>query len=375
MVGTYYRPPGQQIQSRNAFLDAFNDSVSLSTEENPFAIIIMGDFNDKCDSWYSDHSDSELGLSLFNMVDRNGLHQLVSTPTRISDTSQSLLDLILTDSPHIFSNIATLSPISTSDHSVVYCNLEIKLPRSFYTHRIVWDFKNGNFAALNNSLRQAPFHLANELSDNVSDVVSFWFELYKSTIEEFIPHKQVTVKSNDKPWITHEFKVLIRKRNRLWRRFKKTGNPNHFHIYKMVRNAALSLNRRNIKSYYEKLEMQLSKSSNPKVWWKKFKTVISSKDSHSIPPINNNGVLFDKDQQKATLFNEYFAAQCQVHGRGRNHQLPPFRLLTTATLGLPQLSEANILQILKDLPTNKATGPDGIGNYIIKATAYIPSFM
>ena len=70
-------------------------------------------------------------------------------------------------------------------------SLEIKLPRSFRTHRIVWDFENGNFAALNNSLRQAPFHLAYELSDNVSDVISFWFELYKPTIKKFIPHKRL----------------------------------------------------------------------------------------------------------------------------------------------------------------------------------------
>ena len=89
----------------------------------------MGNFNNKCDSWYSDHSNSELGLSLLNLVDRNG-------PTRTSDKSQSLLDLILTDSPHIFSN-----------------NLEIKLPRSFRRHGIVWDLKNGNFAAFNSSLR------------------------------------------------------------------------------------------------------------------------------------------------------------------------------------------------------------------------------
>ena len=92
----------------------------------------------------------------------------------------------------------------------------------------------------------------------------------------------------------------------------------------MVRNDAVSLNHRNIESYYEKFEMQLSKSSNPKVWWKKFKTVISSKDSHSIPLINNNGVLFNKDQQKATLPNEDFAAQWQVHGREGNHQLHSF---------------------------------------------------
>ena len=95
------------------------------------------------------------------------------------------------------------------------------------------------------------------------------------------------------------------------------------------------------------------------------------KEDHCI--FNNNdqidGVAMGCcDQQKATLFNE-FLASCQVHGRQRNHHLPPFRLLTTATLGLPQLSEANILQILKDLPNNKATGPEGIGNYIISATA------
>ena len=113
-----------------------------------------------------------------------------------------------------------------------------------------------------------PFDTAYELFNSVDDVVEHWVQIYKSTLKEFIPCKAVKVNVKDKPWITREFKRLIRKRNRLWRRFKRTGNPAHYQTYKKVRNKAVTLNRKIIIKYHEDLEIELCNSSNPKKWWR-----------------------------------------------------------------------------------------------------------
>ena len=117
------------------------------------------------------------------------------------------------------------------------------------------------------------------------DVVNYWLQLYNSTIVEFIPNKTVSIKTHDKPWVTREFKILIRKRNRLWKRYKKTGKEAHYQTYKRVCNAAVILNRQNIKQYHRHIDTQLSVSTDPKLWWHSVKNIISAKAAQYIPPI------------------------------------------------------------------------------------------
>ena len=208
------------------------------------------------------------------MIDSCGQSQVIDSPTRISEVSKSLLDLIITDSVNFIAETGILSPVGTSDHSVVYC--KVKTPRIEYKRhkRTIWDYKRCDFVALNNSLRSAPFNLGYELFIKADDVVNYWIQLYNSTIVEFIPNKTVSIKTHDKPWVTHEFKMLIRKRNRLLKCYKITGKEAHYQTYKRVRNAAVTLNRQNIKQYHRHTETQLSVCTDPKLWWHRVKNFL-----------------------------------------------------------------------------------------------------
>ena len=157
LLGTYYCPPGQSAQNRDLFLNCLSYSLTKAFELNATAILITGNFNDRCTEWHSDHSASDLGLRLYNLAERYGLLQLVKYPTRTTDTTSSLLDLILTDSPDLVEKVSILPPISTSDHSVVCCRIKLPITNFVPYRRTVWNFRNADFASLNNSLRQAPF--------------------------------------------------------------------------------------------------------------------------------------------------------------------------------------------------------------------------
>ena len=61
---------------------------------------------------------------------------------------------------------------------------------------------------------------------------------------QFIPSKKLLLEQIKKPWITNELKKYIRKRNNLWKRYKRTCNINHCNSFKRVRNHVTSLNRR-----------------------------------------------------------------------------------------------------------------------------------
>lgn len=97
ILGTYYRPPGQPAEERNTFLTAFSTSVESALQLQPSALFVVGDFNDRCSEWDSSHATSELGLNFYNLVQTLSLYQLKDTPTRVTPTTNSLLDLIITD--------------------------------------------------------------------------------------------------------------------------------------------------------------------------------------------------------------------------------------------------------------------------------------
>ena len=71
--------------------------------------IILGDFNPD----FLDNPSKHL-LDILNIFQ---LHQSINSPTRITETTSSCLDLIITQSPRIIKSIDIL-PALSSDHSV-----------------------------------------------------------------------------------------------------------------------------------------------------------------------------------------------------------------------------------------------------------------
>ncbi|CAC5398420.1 unnamed protein product [Mytilus coruscus] len=104
LVSVCYRPPTVTANERRKFIDNFTAVVENMKSHSPDVCLILGDFNDRCVSWFDSHSHSELGLSLFNLAHRYGLSQLIYEPTRYTDSSATLLDLIFTDNERCVSN-------------------------------------------------------------------------------------------------------------------------------------------------------------------------------------------------------------------------------------------------------------------------------
>ena len=86
----------------------------------------------------------------------------------------------------------------------------------------------------------------------------------------------------------------------------------------------------------------------------------------SIPAVHHNGVSVSDNAQKAELFNTYFSKHSSLPDNLPS--LPPFYYKTDARLENINISEGTVQQILTNLNTGSATGPDGIGNRILRAT-------
>lgn len=125
LVGVCYRPPNQSSEDINVFLECLHDSIASIQGSANQSIVLLGDFNDRCVTWDSDHRDSELGLKLVNLVNSLNMFQLIQSPTR----NNHLLDLLITDSPGYFTTVDILNPIDGLDHCIIYGTLNKTNPR------------------------------------------------------------------------------------------------------------------------------------------------------------------------------------------------------------------------------------------------------
>ena len=383
LIGVYYRPPGQSAADKDIFLDDLSHSISAAIELNPKILLITGDFNDRCQQWDSAHTDSELGQRLFDLLTKNSLHQLISEPTRVSEYSETLLDLMITDSPGYVLNSGVLSPISTSDHSVVFCSFLMTHFKDRPFKRSVWDYKRANFDDLNNTLNNAPWDTGLAVFDSINDSVSYWSDLFLDTCKQFIPFREVTIRPKDKPWITCEIKRLIKKRNRAWNSYKRltSGPQPHtlatvlrierlYQLYKRLRNFTVNSIKNSIRKYFDNIRSKLdSKEINPKKWWSLSKSILGCKLCQNIPTLVDQGKTVSSCLEKCEIFNAYFADQCKIPPDDDPIPLPDFTYRTEARLHILEAKVHEVEKILRSLKTSSACGPDGIGNILLKNCA------
>ena len=106
--------------------------------ESPKAILLLGDFNDRCHSWSDSHTNSELGCQLYNLTLNFNLHQLINEPTR----GNNLLDFFFTDRAELFNNTNIFPPLDHLDHCTIFSsyNHTYNISQSF--RKTIWHYED-----------------------------------------------------------------------------------------------------------------------------------------------------------------------------------------------------------------------------------------
>ena len=160
---------------------------------------MLGDFNNRCSEWDSDHNRSELGLKLFDFINSQDLHQLILEPTHIvvtpTYTSANILDLLITDSPGYIHNYnqGVLPPIG-SKHQVIFAELKIQYKWDKTYLREVWSYNQGNYPALLDDLRDVPWDLGQELFQDIDNITECWQKTFLRGFQA--THTQTTNQSS-----------------------------------------------------------------------------------------------------------------------------------------------------------------------------------
>ena len=162
--------------------------------------VILGDFNARSQSWWSDDMTSYEGSHIDSLS--YGFHKLISDPTHLLPNSFSCIDLIFTDQPDLAAD-SGVHPIlhGNCHHQIIFSkfNLMIEYPPPY--DRLVWDNKKANIDSIQKALKKTDwkFLFSNK---SLQQQVKILDNTLMNVFSNFIPYKLVTFNDKDPPWMS-----------------------------------------------------------------------------------------------------------------------------------------------------------------------------
>ena len=179
-----YRPPS----ASNVWIENFEEAIECANLEAK-EIIVIGDFN------FNLLNETGSSKQWLHLTDSLNLTQLVKKPTRVTATSETLID-------HVYSNTqgniidVSVPVLAISDHYPV-C-ITRKLSKAFDTgpvhkfinYRSTKTFDEEQFL---HGLANQPWSVT-DIFDEASDALDYFFEVFNSTLSTHAPKKKRRVK-------------------------------------------------------------------------------------------------------------------------------------------------------------------------------------
>ena len=103
-----------------------------------------------------------------------------------------------------------------SDHCPTPLNMNVQPQRQKTAQRCFLDLKNADFLCLNNHLAGLDWSSFLD-AENPETAARNWHGILSSALQDFIPKKQVSYRSHNKPWYS-SFCRIRRQRDRLYKR-------------------------------------------------------------------------------------------------------------------------------------------------------------
>ena len=306
-----------------------------------------------------------------NILNPLSLSQMVTSPTRITKDSCTLIDLILVNSPENVKFTGTADFSGISDHKLVYCSYSLKKPK--FTPQIIRrrDFRNFVKDKFITDMENAQWNTV--LGDgvvNIDEATNKFENIFSSIINCNAPFREVRVsKPIGASWLSDEIVFLMDLRDKYkhkWNGIKrhnllqnKVDSPTDiffFNKFKELKNQVNYLTRKaKLNEFNNKVNLKIKDGKNFHFNLKDFNVVTSKK---------NQGTCH-LDPNK---LNESFVKNNNAHVSS-NHISKMVRKINRnkkrAVFEFKEVSANEIIDIVKTLKSN-ACGVDEISAFFIK---------
>ena len=297
IVGVIYRPPNTEV-------DVFNNHLTtiLSTikSENKIAYI-SGDFNINLLNVESHIQSSEFMEIMYSF----SYLPLINKPTRVKETSATLIDNIFCNSFNDYSYIQGICVTDITDHFPIFCialDNAILEKRTFEFRR---QYNEKNIEKFCVNLESTDWTTVMSDTDCQSSYSKF-HDIFLGLYDCCFPLRRVELKyRNRKPYLTEGLKKSIKVKNKLYKRSLKMKTLYSKKNYLEYKHKLCSLLRKLEREYYDTLFTQFK--SNLKKSWSLIKGVINKKTTKCTQvKFNINGLLTSDGKEIVNAFNNYY---------------------------------------------------------------------
>lgn len=293
-VFAVYRPP----TATNEFYDCLN---VILKQYGKMEVILMGDFNL---NW----QDKTRRKKLKDIAKTFQMTQMIHKPTRITKSSQTLLDLIFTNKPDRIRKIYNLIT-GLSDHNLTLVSRKLSKTR----------FKNQNsmkgksmpfiaskdMALIENEIKQINWH------DTIGSLpcepaCADLMSTIKGIILKYTRKRgKKTNKKYNLPWFNINLWELMKKRDASLKKFLKSKlNTDHL-IFKSLRNKVTQQLRKARANFFLNVISE-AKGNSKKLWKSIDKLLGREKSANKHLKLMVDGCIQDDDKIIAECFNDYF---------------------------------------------------------------------
>ena len=200
---------------------------------------------------------------LTNIADIYGLHQLIAEPTRITENSATLIDLIYTCPVRVV--CSGVAHIAITDHGLVYVyrKLSIELPknRNSITYRSFKDFNSSDFP---NDIRNTDWDGLSFVQDP-NLLWTNWKSNFYMLLINMLLFALSVLDPKKSLWITIDLKKRMHERDVMKIRAMKSNNSLDWANFKRIRNK-VSSNFKSAKELFYNNRFYESNSDPRKIW-------------------------------------------------------------------------------------------------------------
>ena len=291
--GLYYWPPSADPSDLASLETALEELPPLCVN----SFLLMGDLNINLLS--SSHQPI-----LQSIVDKLGLTQIVSAPTRVTQNTSTLIDHAYFSENLSKVNRSVQPPVDGSDHNSILLTVKSILPaRGSDRRRKVWLCSQADFDSANQTLqclssRSFP-------ANDVDTLWTQWYDFFMTTISQSIPSK--IVKPRHKlPYLTDNLQRALKRKLKLFQEAKKLDTERAWSKYSKARNKATTTLRSAMSNFFKSLSTRLK---SPKDFWAIYHK-LSPKDG--IPTdLKLDNTTARTSRAKANLLNNFFFIMLQ----------------------------------------------------------------
>ena len=315
LVGTFYRPPN----SSPIVLSNIENSIGLAIDSGIADIVVSADFN------FNVINPSSAN-KILDICKQYNLHQLIKEPTHFTEYSSSLIDLILVSNLQSVELSGVEEPFLSRDiryHCPVFSIFRLKKAVQNTFKRDIWTYDQGDYESLRKRISEFDWNSIH--NDDVNIYAKTFSDKLLEMTKECVPNRTITVRPHDLPWMNGNIRKLMRKRNRLYKKYKTNKTGERFEAYKKVRNEVINLLRKSKQDYIDSLANKLKGPNlSSSDYWKTLKSFINSSNSTAIPPLLHDDTYYSDNAAKANFLNDFFVEQTVIDENNASLPAPIF---------------------------------------------------